>query len=69
MMNFHETRRYLTRQIDRFVIAKNGMTEESIRRDMKAIIDKPYYLPGTALYTFNGDSQQYWKLRRYLDAL
>jgi len=69
MMKLLETHRYLTRQIDRFVIARNGMTEESIKREIKEIINKPYYLSGMALYTFNGDSQRYWKLRRYLDSL
>lgn len=33
-----------------------------IKREMEEILSKPYYKRGMALYTYNGDSQRYWKL-------
>ena len=50
-------------------LQKIKLIEESIEREIAEILSRPCYRPGMALHTFNGDSQRYWKLRRYLDAL
>jgi len=42
---------------------------DGIEKEIKSIYRSGLYRPGMALYTFNGDSQRYWELKRRLELL
>ena len=54
---------------NRIIMVFLGYNELKIKSEMKGILHKSCYRNGMALYTFNGDSQRYWKLNGILAKL